>query len=197
MIARQQNAVIIDLFQSVTSIVAKVFEKLVCNQLRSFMREDNIIIDEQSAFRQYHSTETTLSDSTNEWLGNMDKGLINGVLFLDLQKAFDTVNHKMLFTKLKVYRIKGCSLEWLRFYFYDRIETRSAQLMMRNKFIAESRRYRVLAPSCYFYILLICLTGCLETTNDRFFANDTTLSATGLNTFVVETKLSHNILNVD
>ena len=76
--ARQQNAVIIDLFQSVTSIVANVFEKLVCNQLRSFMRENNII-DEQLAFRQYHSTETTLLDSTNEWLGNVDKGLINGV----------------------------------------------------------------------------------------------------------------------
>ena len=63
---------------SVISIVAKVFEKLVCNQLRSFMKEKNIIIDEQSGFRPYHSAETILLDSTNEWLGNMDKGLING-----------------------------------------------------------------------------------------------------------------------
>ena len=45
------------------------------------MKENNIIIDEQSGFRPYHSTETILLDSTNEWLGNMDKGLINGVLF--------------------------------------------------------------------------------------------------------------------
>ena len=66
---------------SVICIVAKVFEKLVYNQLRSFMKENNIIIDEQSGFRPYHSTETILLDSTNEWLGNMDKGLINGVLF--------------------------------------------------------------------------------------------------------------------
>ena len=73
---------------------------------------------------------------------------------------------------------KFASLEWLRFYFYDRIETRSAQLMTRNKFI-ESRRDRISAP-CYFYIVMICLTGCLETTNDRLFADDTTLSAIGL-----------------
>ena len=50
---------------SVISIIAKVFEKVVCNQLRSFMKENIIIIDEQSGLRQYHSTETTLLDSTN------------------------------------------------------------------------------------------------------------------------------------
>ena len=49
------------------------------------MKENNDIIDEQSGFRPYHSTEEILLDSTNEWLGNMDKGLINGVLFLDLE----------------------------------------------------------------------------------------------------------------
>ena len=83
------------------------------------MKENNIIIDEQSGFRQYHFSETILLDSTNEWLGNMDKGLINGVLFLDLKKAFDTINHKILLTKPQMYGIRGCSLERFRSYFMN------------------------------------------------------------------------------
>ena len=53
---------------SAISIVAKVLEKLVCNQLRSFMKENSIIIAEQSGFRPYHSTETILLDSTHNGL---------------------------------------------------------------------------------------------------------------------------------
>ena len=109
------------------------------------MKENNIIIYEQSGFRPYHSTETIILDSTNEWLGNMDKGLIDGISFLDLKKAFDIVNHKILLTKLEMYGIRGCSLEWFKSYFM--IVSRSAQLMvnylMRNKLIADSRRDRI------------------------------------------------------
>ena len=81
---------------SVISVVAKLFEGLVYNQLRTFISDNNIlIVEQQSGFRSQHSTETARLGSTNEWLYNMDSGLINGVLFLDLKKAFDTVDHEI------------------------------------------------------------------------------------------------------
>ena len=81
---------------SVISTVVKLFEGIVYHQLRSFIAANNILIDQQSGFRPKHSTETALISSTNEWLLNMDKGFVNGVLFLDLKKAFNTVNHDIL-----------------------------------------------------------------------------------------------------
>ena len=130
------------------------------------MKENNIIIDEKSGFRPEHSTETILLDSTNESFGNMDKGLINGVLFLDLKKAFDTVNHKILLTKLKMYGIRGCSLEWFRSYF-----------MNRKQVCAINGPFLLL-----LYINDLTLTALKQLTPCRLFADDTTLLATGLNT---------------
>jgi hypothetical protein len=73
---------------SVLSAVPKIFEKIVYEQLTKFLYDNNNISKHQSGFRPLHSTETTLLQSTDEWLFNMDKGLINGVLFWDLTKGF-------------------------------------------------------------------------------------------------------------
>ena len=156
------------------------------------MKENNIIIDEQSGFRL--STEMILLDSTNEWLGNMDKGLINGVLFLDLKKAFDTVNHKILLTKLEMYGIRGCSLEWFRSYFMN-----TKQVCAINGKLSDEKQINCGVPQgsnlgpFLFLLYINDLPNCLETTNARLFADDTT----GLNTVEVEAKLNHDLLNVD
>ena len=81
---------------SVISVIAKVFERIVYDQLYAYLEERNIICKDQSGFRAIHSTVTALLEATDTWAYNIDCGKINAVVFLDLKKAFDTVDHEIL-----------------------------------------------------------------------------------------------------
>ena len=63
---------------------------------------------------------SALLDMTNDWCFNIDRGMVNGVLFLDLKKAFDTVDHKILLKKLEFYGFEGITLHWFQSYLADR-----------------------------------------------------------------------------
>ena len=86
---------------SVILVMAKVFERIVYDQLYAYLEEYNIICKYQSGFRAIHSTVTALLEATDTWAHNIDRGKINAVVFLDLKKAFDTVDH---FIKIKQLR---------------------------------------------------------------------------------------------
>ena len=77
-----------------------------------FLKQNSILADQQSGFRPFHSTETTLIHSANQCLINMDKGLINVFLFLCL----DTVDHKILISKLELYAIRETALHLFQSY---------------------------------------------------------------------------------
>ena len=72
---------------SVIPTVAKIFEKIVYDQLYNYLNENNLLTSCQSGFRSLHSTLTALIQTANNWSVNIDGGLLNGVVFIDLQKA--------------------------------------------------------------------------------------------------------------
>ena len=71
---------------SVISAIAKVFERIVYNQLSSYLSENNILSKYQSGFRSFHSTVTASLEATDNWAFNIDRGYVNAVVFLDLKK---------------------------------------------------------------------------------------------------------------
>ena len=104
----------------ILSAVARLFEKLVHQQL--FPHHKDLLSVNQSGFKPGHSTEISLLNTTNSWIINMDKGYFNLTHFLDLRKAFDTVDHKILLKKLYYYGIADNDLAWFESYLSNRIQ---------------------------------------------------------------------------
>ena len=73
---------------SVLPVVSKLIERVVFNQLYEYLKNNNLLTESQSGFRPTFSTETALLEATNECLWNIDNSLLNGVIFLDLEKSF-------------------------------------------------------------------------------------------------------------
>ena len=105
---------------SILSIISKVFERVVYDQIESYLNEKEILYKFQSGFRKRFSTDTCLIHLSDYIKFEMDKGHFIGMVLLDLQKAFDTVDHSTLIMKLEALGLSQGILRWFRSYLSDR-----------------------------------------------------------------------------
>ena len=101
---------------SLLSNINKILEKLMFNRLYSFLETNKSIYDYQFGFRKKHSTNHALLSMTQEIRDTIDKGNLAIGVFVDFQKAFDTVNHEILLRKLEHYGICGTAKNWFSLY---------------------------------------------------------------------------------
>ena len=94
---------------SVLPVVSRLFDKLVYNQLYQYLNENNLLASSQSGFRALHSTITALLKCIDDWYSGLDQGKYVGAVFIDLRKAFDTVDHDILLQKRELYGIQDMS----------------------------------------------------------------------------------------
>lgn len=100
--------------------ISKVIERIVYDQLYEYFSKNHLIYDSQYGFRQLHSTELAALEITDRLSQNMDKGKISITIYLDLSKAFDTLDHEILLDKLHYYGIRNTSNDWFRSYLTNR-----------------------------------------------------------------------------
>ena len=101
---------------SLLSIFSKILERLLYDRLLEFLNKHKILNKFQFGFRNMHSTFMALITLLDNLCNALDSGNCAVGIFLDFQKAFDTVNHKILMGKLNCYGIRGIALDWFSSY---------------------------------------------------------------------------------
>ena len=108
---------------SLLSNFNRIFEKLVYSRMESFIEQNNLLSPSQYGFRKAHSTQHAILDIVSTIQENMDKRLFSCGVFIDLKKAFDTVDHKILLHKLNHYGFRGVINKWFSSYLDGRTQT--------------------------------------------------------------------------
>ena len=105
---------------SVLPVISRLFEKLVTNQMYQHLEDNGLFSSDQSAYLRLHSTLTHLLKNTDDWYNGLDLGKLASLVFIDLKKAFDTVDHEILCQKLVHSGAQPRELAWFRSYLCNR-----------------------------------------------------------------------------
>ena len=99
---------------SVLPVINSIFERHVSNCLVNFLESNKLLYEHQSGFRRLHSCQTALTKIVDNWINALNNSEYVGTVFLDLTKAFDLVNQKLLLQKLAEYKFSSDTQSWFQ-----------------------------------------------------------------------------------
>ena len=162
---------------SVLPVISRLFEKLVYDQFYGFLNVNKLLFSQQSSFRLLHSVLTCLLKCTNDWYLNLENSEYTAVTFIDLKKAFDTVNHDILIQKLEHYGVQNKEIRWFRSYLTNRKQCCKVNGQLSD---LESITTGVPQGSCLGPLLFIIYVNdlhfSLRHSDVNMYADDTSLS---------------------
>lgn len=169
----------------------KVIELTAKKQLTSYLEDQNIIIEEQSGFRSSHSCESALNFVLNEWKTDIEGNCVVIAVFLDLKRAFETLDRNILIEKLNKYGIKDKEAAWFSSYLSNRhqktrYEREESELLQSRLGVPQGS---ILGPDL-FNLYINDIKDCIDGAKIKLFADDTLIWIAGVNVIDVTEQLN-------
>lgn len=154
-----------------------------------YINSNDILIHQQSGFRKNHSCETALNLVVADWTTKLEDKKIIVAVFIDLKRAFETIDRKILLEKLHSYGVKGAELKWFRDYLNNRTQETQFNDYKSKKEINELGvpQGSVLGPPL-FNLYVNDISRVINKSSVHLFADDTMITTSGENI--------HEIINV-
>ena len=179
---------------SLLPLPGKLLEKIVHSRITSFLNGQNFLSQDQGGFRKGFSTLATVADLTDDLFNQINQGMTTLAAFIDLRKAFDTVNLRILSSKLEQAGVRGNALRWCTNYLTNR----------KQKTTANGKTSPYLPVTCgvpqgsvlgplFFLIYVNDIGSVLPDCEMKLYADDTVLYQSGENCEIARGKLQNSM----
>ena len=174
--------------------VEKILELVVKGQLMHYLNCNNLLIPEQSGYREGHSCESALNLVLAKWKEKIEAKETILAVFLDLKRAFETISRPLLLQTMKRFGIVGTAYKWFESYLYDR-----TQKTRFDNFDSESLANTLGVPQgsvlgpILFIIYINDMKRVLRFSEINLFADDTVLFIAGKNLYEVAALLNQDL----
>ena len=182
---------------SLLSNFNRVFEKIIYNRLTSYINKHELLYSSQYGFRKGHSTQHAILEIVNDIQSNMNQRLLSCGVFIDLKKAFDTVNHDILLDKLNHYGFRGIINDWFSSYLKNRTQTTQVSHHVSDKAAVGCGvpQGSILGP-LLFLLYVNDIHRCSNKLRFYLFADDTNILYADKNLRDLETIVNIELQNV-
>ena len=179
---------------SLLPIFSKILEKLIYDRMYNFIETNKLLSEKQFGFRKNHSTSHALISLTESIKKHLDERKKVAGVFIDLPKAFDTVNHKILCNKLSYYGFRGKSNDLIKSFLTNR-----KQFVSINGYDSTQLPITCGVPQgstlgpLLFLLYINDLRFCLKHATASHFADDTCLTYASIKSSTLQTDLNYDL----